>query len=793
MDDLTLDLFGQPINPVSDEAVGGGKGDGGNGNGGCEMPERDFHPLGEYAEHAYLAYAMSVVKGRAIPDVSDGLKHVQRRILFAMHELGITHTSKPVKSARVVGEVLGKWHPHSDQAAYDAMVRLAQDFSMRYPLITGEGNFGSRDGDNPAAMRYTEAKLSGLSELLLSEIDQGTVEFIPNYDGTLKEPKLLPARLPMILLNGQTGIGVGLATETPSHNMREVGSAVIELVKRPKLDTAALMQYIKGPDFPGGGHIITSHEDLVLIYATGRGSIRVRSCWKLEELARGHWRVVVYELPHGVSANLIMEEIEGLTNPQPKKGEKDLSLSQKNLKQLFVGLIESVRDESDKKEAVRLVFEPRSSRLDPQEFMLALLSHTSLEINYSMNLVVIGIDGKPIQKNLAMILGEWVNFRIVTITRRVRYRLDRIKDRIHILEGRKIVFLNIDEVIRIIRMSDDPKTDLIGAYDLSEIQANDILDIRLRQLARLEGIRIEQELKSLNDEKTGLEAMLGDESLLRRQMIKEIRRDIEHYGDERRTLIEEAQSAIYTRSVVNEPVTIILSRKGWVRQRTGHGIDLSVQNYKAGDEYLAHVETRSIDQVYFIDDHGRAYSVAAANIPGGRGEGVSVATLAEVQQGGRVLYMLSGKPEDRYLFAASGGFGFIASLDDLSSRNRAGKGFMTLGEAEVPLLPVRVRDLEKEYIAVLADDSRLVVFALNEIKVMPRGKGLMLMKLEADVKLLDVKVLNEKRLRLVGQGRAGKLVEQVVQGGDFDLFLSHRARRGSVVAKNLRNLRLAME
>ncbi|MBU6460532.1 MAG: DNA topoisomerase IV subunit A [Proteobacteria bacterium] len=772
------------------QASGGKEQPPSGGNGGIQQPERDFHPLGEYAEHAYLAYAMSVVKGRAIPDVCDGLKHVQRRILFAMHELGITHVSKPVKSARVVGEVLGKWHPHSDQAAYDAMVRLAQEFSMRYPLITGEGNFGSRDGDNPAAMRYTEAKLSELSELVLSEIDQGTVEYVANYDGTLQEPKLLPARLPLILLNGQTGIGVGLATETPSHNMVEVAQAAVELIKHPRLNTASLMQYIKGPDFPGGGQIITAHEEMIQAYEQGRGSIRLRARWKVEELARGQWRIVVYELPHGVSASLVMQEIDALTNPQPRKGEKDISLAQKNLKQLFSGLIEVLRDESDKEEAVRLVFEPRSSRQDQHELMQALLSHTSLEINYSMNLVVIGIDGKPTQKSLAALLAEWVAFRILTITRRSQYRLGRVVDRIHILEGRRIVYLNIDEVIRIIRSSDQPKEELVKAFNLTEVQANDILDIRLRQLARLEGIRIEQELAELGNEKTVLEELLADESILRRNMIKEIRRDAERYGDDRRTLIQEASSASFTRSVVNEPVTIILSQKGWVRLRSGHGIDLNAQNYKSGDQYLSHVETRSVDQVYFLDELGRAYSVAVANIPGGRGDGVPVATLVDLQQGARVLFMLSGKSEDLYLFSCNGGYGFMASLEDLASRNRSGKTFMTLYEQEIPLLPVRVTNPQYEKLALLSDDYRLLVFALSEVKMMSRGRGLMLMKLNSTSRLINVAVLGEKKLKLVGQGRSGKVVEQILQNEMLDTFISGRAKKGALLGKTLKSPRL---
>ena len=422
----------------------------------------DAVPLGLYAERAYLEYAVSVVKGRALPDVCDGQKPVQRRILFAMHEMGLGPSAKPVKSARVVGEVLGKFHPHGDVSAYDAMVRLAQDFSLRYPLIDGHGNFGSRDGDGAAAMRYTEARLTKIAELLLSEIDRGTVDFTPNYDGAFEEPCLLPARLPMVLLNGASGIAVGMATEIPSHNLREVAEATVALIKNRKLDTPDLLQYIQGPDFPGGGQIISSTKDIQAAYDSGRGSLTVRARWKIEELARGQWQVVIYELPPNTSSQKVLEEIEDLTNPKIKKGKKALTQEQLQTKQLLLSQLDTIRDESGKENAVRLVFEPKSSRQNPDEFMNLLLTHTSLEGSSSLNMVMIGIDGRPQQKPLKAILGEWIDFRFETVTRRTRHRLGEVDDRIHILEGRHIVFLNIDEVIRIIRESDDPKIALIS-------------------------------------------------------------------------------------------------------------------------------------------------------------------------------------------------------------------------------------------------------------------------------------------------------------------------------------------
>ncbi|MGL6039918.1 MAG: DNA topoisomerase (ATP-hydrolyzing), partial [Deefgea sp.] len=441
--------------------------------------------LGLYAEKSYLEYAMSVVKSRALPQIEDGQKPVQRRILYAMHELGLSSTSKPMKSARIVGDVLGKYHPHGDQSAYDALVRIAQDFSLRYPLIDGHGNFGSRDGDGAAAYRYTEARLTPVADLLLGELDKGTTDFTPNYDGAFQEPVLLPARLPMLLLNGASGIAVGMATEMPSHNLGEVADASIALIRNPKLSTAELLTYIQGPDLPGGGQIISSHKDIATAYENGRGSLKVRARWEKEELARGQWQMIVTELPHGTSSQKVLEEIEELTNPKVKKGKKALTQDQVQTKQLILSVLDRVRDESGKDKSVRLVFEPKSSRQSADDLMNLLLAHTSLESSLSINIVTIGRDGRPGQKTLRDLIAEWIDFRFVTVTRRCQYRLGQVDDRIHILEGRLLVLLNIDEVIRIIRHSDEPKSALMEAFNLSERQAEDILEIRLRQLARL--------------------------------------------------------------------------------------------------------------------------------------------------------------------------------------------------------------------------------------------------------------------------------------------------------------------
>jgi len=480
----------------------------------------DAITLGHYAERAYLEYALSVVKGRALPDVCDGAKPVQRRILYAMQRMGLGWNAaagggpKPVKSARVVGDVLGRFHPHGDQAAYDALVRMAQDFALRYPLIDGQGNFGSRDGDGAAAMRYTEARLTPIARLLLDEIDEGTVDFVPNYDGSTEEPRQLPARLPFVLLNGASGIAVGLATEIPSHNLREVAAAAVAMIRNEALGDDELFALVPGPDYPGGGQVISSEADIREAYRGGRGSLKVRARWKIEDLARGQWQLVVTELPPGVSSQRVLEEIEELTNPKVKAGKKALSAEQTQLKASILQVLDAVRDESGKEAAVRLVFEPKSRTVAQDELITQLLAHTSLETSAPINLTMVGRDGRPTQKSLRQMLAEWIDFRQVTVARRSRHRLDKVLDRIHVLEGRHLVLLHIDEVIRIIRESDEPKPALIARFALSERQAEDILEIRLRQLARLEFIKIEQELKALREEQGRLEEILGSPAAL---------------------------------------------------------------------------------------------------------------------------------------------------------------------------------------------------------------------------------------------------------------------------------------
>ncbi|CAJ0793057.1 DNA topoisomerase 4 subunit A [Ralstonia condita] len=754
--------------------------------------------LGAYAERAYLDYAISVVKGRALPEVADGQKPVQRRILFAMHEMGLRADAKPVKSARVVGDVLGKYHPHGDQSAYDALVRLAQDFSLRYPLIDGQGNFGSRDGDGAAAMRYTEARLTPISRLLLEELDQGTVDFIPNYDGSMDEPKLLPARLPFVLLNGASGIAVGMATEVPSHNLREVANAAVALIRDDKLTSADLMQYMPGPDYPGGGQIISSAADIAQVYETGRGSLKVRARWKIEELARGQWQLVVTELPPNTSSQKVLEEIEELTNPKVRAGKKSLSPDQLQMKQTMLGLLDAVRDESGKDAPVRLVFEPKSKNIDQQEFANALLAHTSLESGAAINLVMIGMDGRPRQKGLAEILREWISYRFATVTRRTRHRLGKVEDRIHILEGRQMVLLRIEDVIRIIRESDEPKAALIQAFNLTDRQAEDILEIRLRQLARLEAIKIEQELKNLREEQADLDVLLKSETMMRRRIIKEIETDAKQFGDDRRTLIQEERRAAAEVKVIDEPVTVVVSQKGWVRTRQGHGHDATQFGFKAGDALYDTFECRTTDTLLIFgsrDDKGtgRVYSVAVANLPGGRGDGVPLTTLIELAPGTHIAHTFAGHAEQNLVISTQGGNGFLAKVGDMVGRQKAGKAFLTLDEGDQPNKPAPAPE-DAYGVACLSANGRLLLFPITELKTLASGgRGVILMELEKNETLAQVLAFGAAGFVLSGTGpRGGKAVEQTMTTRAQEPFAGKRARKGKVLEPKLRDPRLSL-
>ncbi|NNM68368.1 MAG: DNA topoisomerase IV subunit A [Gallionella sp.] len=755
-----------------------------NGNGGARSfsalpppPEGDAVPLAQYAERAYLEYAVSVVKGRALPDVCDGQKPVQRRILYAMREMGLLANSRHVKSARVVGEVLGKFHPHGDSSAYEAMVRLAQSFSLRYPLVDGQGNFGSRDGDNAAAMRYTESRLTPIAELLLAEINMGTVDFVPNYDGAFEEPALLPARLPMVLLNGASGIAVGMATEIPSHNLREIGSAAAACVRNPDIASDALLAHVTGPDLPGGGQIISSAAEIRECYRTGRGLLKMRARWSVEELARGQWQVVVHELPHGVSTKKILEEIEDLTNPKVRANKKALSQDQVQNKALILSVLDKVSDESDKDQAVRLVLEPKSSRQTSAELMTVLLAHTSLECSLSLNMVMIGLDGRPQQKPLASILREWAQFRVATVSRRVTHRLGQVNERIHILEGRMIVYLNIDEVIAVIRESDEPKAALIARFNLSERQAEDILEIRLRQLAKLEGIKIERELKALTDERTKLEKLLASEKALRQLVAGEIDADVKTYGDDRRTLIEQAERAVLTVAVVDEAVTVILSKKHWVRTRLGHGLDISGVAFKEGDGLLATFECRSTDHCIVICSNGRVCSVSVASVPGGRGDGVPLTSLVEVAAGARIVHAFCGIAAQQVLLATAAGYGFTCAIADMLARNKAGKQFIAADGAAI-LRPVFFTATPHSLLAAVSRAGRLLVFTLAEMKNLPGGgKGVIVMGLAEGDELVDVAVIDQPSVKITCMSGTReqhvKLDGAVLQG-----YFGTRARGG---------------
>ncbi|HBZ07976.1 DNA topoisomerase IV subunit A [Massilia sp.] len=748
--------------------------------------------LSTFAERAYLDYAVSVVKGRALPDVSDGQKPVQRRILYAMNELGLGATAKPRKCAAVVGDVLGKLHPHGDQSVYDALVRMAQDFSLRYPLIDGQGNFGSRDGDGAAAMRYTEARLTPISRLLLDEIDMGTVDFQPNYDGTTDEPRSLPARLPMVLLNGASGIAVGLATEIPSHNLREVADAAVTLIRNPKLSNAELMTIVPGPDFPGGGQIITPASQLADMYATGRGSMKVRARWKIEELARGQWQAVVTELPPGTSAARVQQEIEELTNPKVKLGKKTLTPEQLALKQTILGALDTMRDESGREAPVRLVFEPKSKNQDQTEFMLLLLAHTSLETSSPINLVMIGGDGRPRQKGLLEILQEWIDYRFVTVRRRTEFKLGKVNDRIHILEGRETVLLNIDEVIAIIRNADEPKAALIERFRLSERQAEDILEIRLRQLARLEAIKIQQELAELRNEKEKLEDILANPSTMKRTIIREIEADAKQFGDARRTLIEEAQKAVAEQKVVDEPVTVIISEKGWVRARTGVGHDPAQFTFKPGDSLGNAFECRTVDTLLGIGDNGKVYSVPVAALPGARGDGVPITTLVDLSGGVRILHYFAGNGETRLLLSTTNGFGFITKAGDMVSRLKGGKSFITLDDGAVPLTPRVVLD-NAGAVACLSEKGRVLVFGIDEMKVLTNGgRGVTLMDLEPKETLLAAQPISQKGVNVIGTwaGSKPRVVELYASG--LEPHFGKRAKKGKPLSAKLKASDLAM-
>ena len=740
----------------------------------------DASPIERHASQAYLGYAVSTVRARALPEIADGLKPVQRRILYAMGDAG---TPGFAKCARYVGEVLGKYHPHGDASTYEALVHMAQPFSMRYPLIEGQGNFGSRDGDSAAAYRYTEAKLSRYAELMLAEIGEGTVDFVRNYDGKFDEPQLLPARMPFGLLNGSFGIPVGFSTRIPPHNLREVALAAAHVLKHPRARLDDVLALMPGPDFPGGGRIISAPEELKQAYESGRGSIAMRARWSVEPLARGQWRIVVSELPHGVSCRQVLEEIEALVNPKPGAGRKDVSQEQKRLKQFVLDLVESVRDESDRKSKLRLVIEPRSSRQDAQETMKALLVHTALETRYAVNLTWLGLDGLPDTKGIVEVLGEWGEFRIATVRRRTGHRLAKCQERLHIVTGRLIALAKIDEIIKLIRACDDQaeaKQKLQVKYKLSERQAEDIVNLRLGQLTRLDGVKLNDEKKSLEAERKGLKQLLDGDQDLRKLVVRELEDDARKYGDERRTVIEPDERSQIERNVLEEPITVILSKKGWIRARSGHALDLASVNFKDGDALGAALECKTTDAVILLGSSGRTWTLGAANLPAGRGDGAPMNTLVNCDSDD-IVWLATGDPEQRLLMHSSAGQGFLCKLGDLVTKTKAGREFMSLAEGARANAPVRVAgEPDAMRLAALSSDSRLLVFPLAEMPVRPNGGvGVQIIALPEKITLAAVAALDARApLVLTGFKRSRKTAELDARAlRDYE---GRRAQRGRV-------------
>lgn len=661
-------------------------------------------PLRTFAEKAYLDYSMYVVLDRALPHIEDGLKPVQRRIVYAMSELGLSAAAKFKKSARTVGDVLGKFHPHGDSACYEAMVLMAQPFSYRYPLIEGQGNWGSPDDPKSfAAMRYTEARLAPFAAVLLAELGQGTVDWAPNFDGTLEEPVMLPARLPHVLLNGTTGIAVGMATDIPPHNVREVASACLRLLDDPKATVEQLCEHILGPDFPTEAEIITPRAEIMRVYQTGSGTIRMRARYEQD-----NGDVVITALPYQVSGARVLEQIA----------------QQMNSKKL--PMVEDLRDESDHENPTRLVIVPRSNRIDADALMAHLFATTDLERSYRVNLNMIGLDGRPRVKNLRELLSEWLEFRTETVRRRLQWRLDKINRRLHLLDGLLIAFLNLDEVIRIIRTEDEPKSVLVARFKLSDEQADYILDTKLRQLARLEEMKIRGEQKELAKERDMLEKTLGSKQRLKSLIHKELTEDAEKYGDARRSPIVErkpAQAIDETTLIPSEPVTVVLSEKGWVRAAKGHEVDPRSLSYKAGDAFLQAVPGRSNQQAVFIDSTGRTYSLPAHSLPSARGQGEPLTGRVSPPAGAEFAGVMMGNPEDLYLIATDAGYGFVAKLGDLHARNKAGKAVLSVPKGVKVLSPVPVRSLEDDWVVAVTASGHMLVIPLSELPQLPKGKG----------------------------------------------------------------------
>lgn len=727
--------------------------------------------LKEYTEKAYLDYSMYVILDRALPQIGDGLKPVQRRIIFAMSELGLSAGQKHKKSARTVGDVIGKFHPHGDSACYEAMVLMAQPFSYRYPIIDGQGNWGSTDDPKSfAAMRYTESRLQPYAKSLLQELGQGTVDWVPNFDGMLDEPVVLPARLPNLLLNGTTGIAVGMSTDVPPHNLNEVASALVHLIDNPKATVATIMKHIKGPDFPTGGELVSPRADIKQIYDTGSGTLRLRASYKLE-----NGDIVIDSLPHQVSGSKVLEQIA--TQMRNKK----------------LPLVEDLRDESDHEAPIRLVITPKSRKVDVEELMSHLFSTTSLERTVRINMNIVALDGRPRTFNLVGLLAEWIKFRKETVKRRLKHRLQIVMDRLHILDGLLIAYLNIDEVIKIIRNEDEPKPVLMMKFKLSDIQAEAILNLRLRNLAKLEEMKIKGEQQELNDERKTLEQILKSAARLKTLIKKEILEDAESYGDDRRTQIverEAAQALDETQLVASEPVTVVLSKRGWARAAKGHDIDPLALSYKSGDGYLAAAQGRSNQLAMFIDSTGRVYSCLAQTLPSARGQGDPLSGRFKPPDGSEFCGTLIGEGDDRYLLASDTGYGFLAKLDDLVTRNKAGKLVLRVPAGGKAVVPSPVPGAAECLIAGVSSIGRLLCFEMDELPELAKGKGNKLINIPAkaykagEETLVAACVIPEDGNLQVHTATR----KMTLKWNDLDDYYGDRALRGRLLPKGWRKV-----
>jgi topoisomerase IV subunit A len=715
--------------------------------------------VARFAEKAYLDYSMYVILDRALPHLADGLKPVQRRIIYAMSELSLSNNAKFKKSARTVGDVIGKFHPHGDTACYEAMVLMAQPFSMRYPLVDGQGNWGSPDDPKSfAAMRYTESRLTRFANTLLSELDQGTTEWGMNFDGTMKEPKLLPSRLPHVLLNGASGIAVGMATDIPPHNVREIVNACLELLDHPEATLSQLTKFVKGPDFPTDAEIITPPAELREMYKTGNGSIRQRAKWEIED-----GDVVLTALPYQVSGNKVQQQIA----------------AQMHAKKL--PMVEDVRDESDHESPTRIVIVPRSNRVDLEELMNHLFATTDLERTYRVNMNMIGLDGRPKLYNLRDLLDEWLRFRIETVRRRLQHRYDDVNRRLHILDGYLIAYLNVDEVIRIIRREDEPKPVLMQRFTLSDLQAEAILELKLRYLNRLEEMEIRGEQDKLAKERAELEKILSSPARLRKQVREELVKDAEEFGDKRRSPIVEREAAKAldaTALVPSEPVTVIISERGWVRAGKGHDLDPAALQYKSGDAFLHAAHGRSNGLAVFLDSTGRSYSLPAHELPSAKGHGEPLSSSLQLPPGATFVGVMMGDPDDLYLLSTDDGYGFVCRLEDMMTRLKAGKSTVNVGEGAVALRPQRVTSFDTDRVAAATTEGKLLVFPANELPQLGRGKGVQTIKVHrtpiAPEKVVATAVVADDGMLIVQAGKR----HTNLKPADLEPYLGRRAQRG---------------